>query len=1102
MKQNLRLIFMTLLCAVFSTAWGEEVTDVLNRSLTGVSGTTYTNWSGKTSNSNAVYSGNSAGGNDAIQLRSDKSTSGIISTTTGGKVKKVEVTWYDGTSNGRTLQVYGKNTAYTDASDLYNSSNQGTLLGTIVKGTSTELTISGDYTYIGLRSASGAMYLSEIKITWGGESTTQTVATPTFTPSEGTFTGSLSVTIECSTNGASIYYTTDNTDPTASSTLYTTAIPISETTTIKAIAVKEDMENSAIASATYTKLAPKTIAEVRAQETGSVVYTEGVVTSVNGKTAYIQDNTAGICVYGNSDITFAVGDDIKVQGTLSTHKGLLEITSPTYEVVSTGNTVTPVVKTIAEINNGIQGILVKIEDAKVTAIDNKNTTIAQGDNTIIVYDIPVDVVYAVGDFISLTGNVGCYNTVQIVNPTDINVQEKPSITVQDTNISLSADESEGTINVTYKEIVTKSLILCDANGDETTYDWIEAELNASGNIDYLVGSNSGEERKAYLKVSGEDEEGETYYSALITITQAAPVAPIADYAELPFEFDGGRGDIESTAGLTQEGLDSDYGSSPKLKFNTTGDWLILHFNERPGKLKFDINGNSFSGGTFTVQTSADGETYTDLKAYTELSSTPQSEEFVNLDNNVRYIKWIYTSKSSGNVGLGNITLAEYTEPGTHTLTITPNNNADISVSYNNSETPIVNGDNVQANSIILVSVVPHSGYKFSSLSVTEEDGEEVTLTKQEGNKWTFTMPESNVTVSAIVSETSGNIYTKVTSTADLTNGSYLIVYEGASVAFNGSLETLDVASNTIDVQIDNNQILGDDDIDKATFDITYGYIKSSSGKYIGRAGGSTGFNQYDAPSSTNNNTIDFDEDGNVIITASGGCTLRFNKTSNQTRFRYYKDNGQEAIQLYKLIEPATSYSIKIGSTGYATLYNGMKNLVVPANVTATTYKANASGRIEKSKVYDAESVIPAGEAVVLSGEEDTYEFVVTDNAATRDSENVLHGRDNAGPSFAPEAGDYKFYMLSLDANNENVGFYFYDAEGGPFESAAHKAYLALPKTGNSVQSFSFDDLNAIHAVTAAQATNGEVYSLSGVRMNVNSLPKGIYIVNGKKVIIK
>ena len=148
-----------------------EVTDVLDRATTGITGTSYATWSGKTATSSAVYAGQSAGGNSSIQLRSDKSNSGIVTTESGGKVTKISVVWNSNTSSGRTIDIYGKNSAYTDATDLYNTSKQGTKLGSIKYGTSTELAISGDYEYIGIRSNSGALYLTSVSITWASEGT-------------------------------------------------------------------------------------------------------------------------------------------------------------------------------------------------------------------------------------------------------------------------------------------------------------------------------------------------------------------------------------------------------------------------------------------------------------------------------------------------------------------------------------------------------------------------------------------------------------------------------------------------------------------------------------------------------------------------------------------------------------------------------------------------------------------------------------------------------------------------------------------------------------------------------------------------------------------
>ena len=81
-----------------------------------------------------------------------------------------------------------------------------------------------------------------------------TVATPTFKPDGTTsFRGTQTVEISCATPGASIYYTTDDTTPTSSSTAYNGAISLTSTTTIKAIAVKADMNDSAVAAVTFTR---------------------------------------------------------------------------------------------------------------------------------------------------------------------------------------------------------------------------------------------------------------------------------------------------------------------------------------------------------------------------------------------------------------------------------------------------------------------------------------------------------------------------------------------------------------------------------------------------------------------------------------------------------------------------------------------------------------------------------------------------------------------------------------------------------------------------------------------------------------------------------
>ncbi len=578
-------------------------------------------------------------------------------------------------TSGTAIRCYGGN-YFTVSSDYdltqivitFGSSDGSNAIttdcGTYENGTWTGAANSVTFTIGG---TSGNRRIAGFAITYSAEA--PEVFAPTFNPAGGTYTEAQTVSISCETDGATIYYTTDGTAPDNNSTEYTGAITVSETMTIKAIAYV-GTDASTVASATYTILTLMTIAEARAQGTGAV-YTSGTVTSCVGTTGYIQDATAAICVFGTS---LTIGDNISVQGSLTTYNGLLEITNPVVTVISSGNTVEPEVMTIAEINASTnQGWYVRIENATVTNIDGDNTTISQEGNSILVYKI-TGVELEVNDIVSLNGNIGNHNGIQIANPKDVTVQqsEEPAIIVDPATVDVPCAAAEGTLTVTYQNIdmdLGPEIYWYKSDGTTAAeYDWVTADFNENGNIDYIIDANTGDARLAYMKVYGLSTDGDDVYSELITFSQGHYVA---DFATLPFAFDGGRANIENTDGLTQEGLGSDYGSSPKLKFDGTGDWVILHFNEQPGTLTFDIKGNSFSGGTFTVQTSEDGETYTDLASYTELGNT-QSEEFNNLNENVRYIKWIYTEKSSGNVALGNIALAKYVEPVlVPSITVTP-----------------------------------------------------------------------------------------------------------------------------------------------------------------------------------------------------------------------------------------------------------------------------------------------------------------------------------------------------------------------------------------------------------------------------------------------
>lgn len=149
-------------------------------------------------------------------------------------------------------------------------------------------------------------------------------------------------------------------------------------------------------------------------------------------------------------------------------------------------------------------------------------------------------------------------------------------------------------------------------------------------------------------------DGNLYKGGEASYTLEVQKAPVG----LPFSFNGST--TTSIAGLSDNGLGSytTSTSNTKLKFDDTGDYLLLAFKEKPGNLSFYIKGNSFNG-TFTVEESTDGISYTAVKVFEGSASISTNEEKIEINTlkpESRFVRWIYTLKKSGNVGLGNILL--------------------------------------------------------------------------------------------------------------------------------------------------------------------------------------------------------------------------------------------------------------------------------------------------------------------------------------------------------------------------------------------------------------------------------------------------------------
>ena len=499
--------------------------------------------------------------NDNIQA---KASTGTIKNTTAypGDITSVVIT-HSGTARATTVN---------GSADGENWTQVATGSGSITADFSGK-----GYKYFQITRGSNAAYWTKIEIAWADANAPGISASDVDIAYDAT-SGSIAYTINNGVEGGAVtsaevtasnpenWLTVNGSNPytspiSLSCAANTTATEKTATVTLTYTYNRETVTETVNVTQAADPNATMTIAEVRALSTGTTVATKGVVTSISvsgsNKTAYFQDNTAGIVAYGPFDTTVDVGDEIRVEGELTSYNGLLEIgksnAAPTVTVLSQNNTVTPVVKTIAEISNDIQAQLVKVEDVTVTSIDGQNTTIAQGENTIVVRGIS-GVEYAVNDVLTFTANVGCYNNnPQLVNPQNVEVHAVPSITIESDEFELTANEEEGYLEITsdnLPEEYSLDIVFCDANGNELSGDgpdWIDLAIEAPTNetgefVHYLTEANDGAARTAYFKVYASwlvevdgDVDIEGVYSNLVTINQAAPVITYL----VNFSLDGG-----------------------------------------------------------------------------------------------------------------------------------------------------------------------------------------------------------------------------------------------------------------------------------------------------------------------------------------------------------------------------------------------------------------------------------------------------------------------------------------------------------------------------------------------------------------------------------
>lgn len=388
-------------------------------------------------------------------------------------------------------------------------------------------------------------------------------------------------------------------------------------------------------------------------------------------------------------------------------------------------------------------------------------------------------------------------------------------------------------------------------------------------------------------------------------------------------------------------------------------------------------------------------------------------------------------------------------------------------------------------------------------------------------------------------------YKKVTSEDDIVDGGvYILVCEDENGAL-GEIVNGDKGT-AVSVSLTDNMYEGETNGSGLPYEImleaqadgTYAlYSKQDEGGYICSGGSSSKYLYFKTQKDNNaywnlsltqgyNNVKIVSTTTKTSATSSTYKEIRYNPNNGSPLIRPYSSSTGNTVQLYK---KTFDLSVNANTAGYATAYTAFP-YVMPAGADGYIITETAEGETIKAKQkYPAGAEVPANAPLLIKNDEAgvTLNPVVlgkTVEAYPYAEENLLHGTRLESDGVTTDVdgtgtktGDYYYYKLSykLEAGNpvpDSYGFYRGKADGSAFEiKNTLTAYLALPRSSGLVNNLRISIDNEDGPATSIQTNRlpadnmpQSVYTLSGVRVNAagNRLPKGIYIVNGKKVVIK
>lgn len=377
-------------------------------------------------------------------------------------------------------------------------------------------------------------------------------------------------------------------------------------------------------------------------------------------------------------------------------------------------------------------------------------------------------------------------------------------------------------------------------------------------------------------------------------------------------------------------------------------------------------------------------------------------------------------------------------------------------------------------------------YTVSAPDLTSAGAKTVTVTYTE-NGVTKT---ANYNVTVFVRQT--NDFVKVTDASTLRVGDQLIlVYEGGSKAMGGITGT-NKYHNPVNVSINSNTITDPENVAILTLGGEEGAwtLQSSlSNNYLHLGGYDNELDESETVTRDSEKwTINISNGVAKIInkyyptsSASVNTDRYIQYNSGSPRFACYA-SPQKNIAIYRL-----SQSVSITSACYATYY-GSKALNLDAlGITAYTAKVNG----ENVQLTEIDKV-PANTPVILYKEGLTE--TTTFNVPVVATAEAVGNNDLLVSDGTTAVGD-DIYVLAN--KNDKVGFYRWIGESS---LSAGKIYLQIASDGNAREFFGFGDATAIETIKVKTSNSDRYYNLNGQR--VAQPTKGLYIVNGKKIIIK